>query len=139
MRYLSFYFWNHLKKMKGQIISLMHGVEHFMYPQGPPITKRVFALRIAWKPANKSCPSGWVCLVKFDLWRSDPNQWPPGSIPPKGGSSFWAIILIFGRLFLFHMASVIGSPLPYPFAHSSTPHLPLKKFLFSSLDQPARL
>ncbi len=38
-------------------------------------------------PANKSCFSGWVCLVNFYLWGALSNLGHAGSTPPKGGIS----------------------------------------------------
>jgi hypothetical protein len=54
-------------------------------PQGPHYRKGVFAMRIGRGPANKSCSSGWVCHVKFNLWGAHPNSRPAGSTPSNGG------------------------------------------------------
>ena len=43
--------------------------------QGPLHQIGVFALIILRGPANKSCSSGWVCLVKFYLWGGSPQPW----------------------------------------------------------------
>jgi hypothetical protein len=56
-------------------------------PQGPFHKMGVFAMRIGWGPANKSCFSGWVCLVNFYLWGALSNLGPAGSTPPNGGIS----------------------------------------------------
>jgi hypothetical protein len=49
-------------------------------------------LRIGWGPENKSCSSGWVCLVKFYFLGAHPNLGPTGSNQPTGGVCFenWA-------------------------------------------------
>jgi len=36
-------------------------------PQGLPHQMGVYGLIIGWGSANKSCSSGWVCLVKFNF------------------------------------------------------------------------
>jgi hypothetical protein len=56
---------------------------HLKFPEG---------LRIGQGPANKSCSSGWVCLIKFLLQGAHPNPEPTGSTLPNGGVCFenWA-------------------------------------------------
>jgi hypothetical protein len=44
----------------------------------------VYALRIERRSANKSCSSGWVCLVKFYLWGAHSNPEPAGTTHFKG-------------------------------------------------------
>jgi hypothetical protein len=58
-----------------------------MGPQGPLNKIGIFAMRIGRRPENKICSSGWVCLVKFNLWGAHPNPSPAGSTPPTGGIS----------------------------------------------------
>ncbi len=56
--------------------------------QGPPYEMGVYALRIGRGPANKSCSSGWVCLVKFYLWGAHLNTKPAGSLDQSAWDYF---------------------------------------------------
>jgi hypothetical protein len=57
-------------------------------PRGTPIVtplKFPEGLIIGRGPANKSCSSGWVCIVKFYLRVAHLDPGPPGSTLPNGG------------------------------------------------------
>jgi hypothetical protein len=64
------------------------GRPQMLPPRGKPHSDRLKnpeGYRIGRGPANKSCSSGWVCLVKFYLWGAHPNPKPAGSTLPGGG------------------------------------------------------
>jgi hypothetical protein len=55
--------------------------------KSPPNQIRVFAKIIGCGTPNKSCSSGWVCLVNLYLREAYSNPKPAGSTPPNGGNS----------------------------------------------------
>jgi hypothetical protein len=57
-------------------------------PHSDPVWNSLMGKGLGEGPANKSCSSGWVCLIKFYLWGAHPNPGPAGSTLPNGGICF---------------------------------------------------
>ena len=113
-----------------QAITLKFGMGSSFHPgsapsRRPPVVplwwpRLIFTeeLRIGRGPENKSCSSGWVCIVKFYLRGDHPDPGPPGSTLPNGAVCFenWAGAskqkLLLGVGLKIKILFVGGSPQP---------------------------